>query len=72
MGLTESAKAVDGEISCVNSGIPADIPRNVRPPEPPLSGEDELPTPAAASGIVPVGAVPVAEDPMDVTDDGVM
>ena len=72
MELSESATAVGGEISCVSSGISADIPRKVRPPEPLLSEEDELPTPAAASGMVPVGSVPVAEDPVDVADDGVM
>jgi hypothetical protein len=72
VGLTESAKAVGGEISCVSSGISADIPRKVRPPEPPLSEEDELLTPAAASGMVPVVSVPVAEDPVDVADGSVM
>ena len=70
--FSESAKAVGGEISCVNSGISADIPRKVRPPEPLLSGEAEFPTPAAANGMVPVGSVPVAEDSVGVADDGVM
>ena len=70
--LTESATAVGGEISCVNSGISADIPRKVRPPEPLLSEEDELPTPAAASGMVPVGSVPVAVTLVEDADNGVM
>ena len=71
MELSESAKAVGGEISCVSSGISADIPRKVRPPEPLLSGEAEFPTPAAANGMVPVGSVPVAVTPVEDADNGV-
>ncbi len=67
-GLPESVGAEGGETSCVNPDISADNLRIVRPPAPPLPEEDELPTPAAASGMVPVGAVPVAVNPVGDAD----
>ena len=68
---TESAGAVGGETSCAKPDISADIPRIVRPPARPHPEEAELPTPAAAKGMVPAGAVPVAVNPEGAAADGV-
>ena len=69
-GLTDSAGTEGGEINCVNPDISAAILRIVRPPAPPFPEVDELPEPAEASGMAPVGAVPAAVDPVAVADDG--
>jgi len=69
-GLTESTGTEGVEFNSVNPGISAAIFRIVRPPPPPLPEVDELPTPAAASGMVPVGAVAAAVDPVAVADNG--
>ena len=71
-GLTETAGAEGGELNCANPGISAANARIVRPPPfPELFPEfDELPVPAAASGLVPVGVAPVAVGAVVVTDDG--
>ena len=68
-GLTDSTGTECGEINCASPGISATNLCIVRPPAPPLPEVDELPAPAAASGMVPVGAVPTAADLMAVADD---
>ena len=68
---TESDGAVGGETSCAKPDISADIPRIDRPSEPPLPEEAELSTPAAARGMVPAGAVPVAVNSAGGAADGV-
>ena len=69
-GLTESIGAEGGEVNCANPGISAANLLIDRPPALPLPEVEELPTPAAASGIVPVGAVLTAMDPLAVAGDG--
>ena len=69
-GLTEIAGAEGGEINCANPGISAANLLIDRPPALPLPEVEGLPAPAAASGIVPVGAVLAAKDPLVVADDG--
>lgn len=59
-----------GEINCASPGISAANFRIVRPLAPPLPEADELPAPAAASGMVPVDAMPTAVDLVVVADDG--
>jgi hypothetical protein len=63
-GLTESTGTEVGEINSSNPGISAANFRIDRPPPPPFPGEDELPLPGAASGMVPVGAVSAVPDPV--------
>ena len=70
-GLTDSTGTEGGEINCVNPGIAAANLLIDRPAVVPLPEGDELPTPAAASGRVPVAAVPAAMDLVVVADDGV-
>jgi hypothetical protein len=69
-GLTETTGAEGGELNCANPGVSAANFRIDRSPAPLLPEEDELPAPAAASGMVPVDAVPAAVDPVAVADDG--
>ena len=69
-GLTETTGTEDGESNCGNPGISAANLFIDRPPALPLPEVEELPAPAAASGMVPVGAVPTATDPVAVADDG--
>ena len=69
-GLTETTGTEGGEINCANPDISAANLFIDRPPAPPLSEVDELPAPAAASGMVPVVAVPAVLDPVAVADDG--
>jgi hypothetical protein len=69
-GLTDSAGTEGGEFNCASPGIPAANFRIVRPAAPPLPEVDELPAPAAASGMVPVDAMPTAVDLVVVADDG--
>jgi hypothetical protein len=69
-GLTESTGTEGGEVNCANPGMSAANLRIVRPPAPPFPEEDDLPVPAAASGMVPVGVVAAAVDPVVVADDG--
>ena len=69
-GLTETTGAEGDDINCVSPGISAANFRIVRPPAPPLPEVDELPAPAAASGMVPVDAMPTAVDLVVVADDG--
>ena len=69
-GLTETTGAEGGEFNCANPGISAANLLTDRPPARPLPEVDELPAPAAASGIVPVVATPTAVDLVVVVDDG--
>ena len=65
------AKAAEGgEINCANPGIPATNLLIDRPPALPFPEVEELPAPAAASGVVPVDAVPVVMDAVAVANDG--
>ena len=70
VGLTEITGAGGGEINCANPGISAANLLIDRPPALPLPEVEELPAPAAASGMVPVDAVPAATDPLAVAGDG--
>ena len=70
VGLIESVGAAGGEINCANSGISAANFLIDRPLALLLPEVEELPACAAASGIVPVGAVPAAMDLVVVVDDG--
>ena len=70
-GPLESVGAEGGDTSCVNPDISADNLRIVRPPGLPPPEEGELPWPAAAKGMVPVGAVPIAANPVGTVLDGV-
>ena len=67
-GLTETTGTAGGEINSSNPGISAANFFIDRPLLPLFPGEDELPFPGAASGMVPVGAVSAVPDP--VTSDG--
>ena len=63
VGLIEGVGTEGGDINCANPGI---SPANLfidRPPAFPFPEPEELPVPAAASGIVPVDAVPAAVAP---------
>jgi hypothetical protein len=71
-GLTETTGTEGGEINCSNPDISAANFFNDRPPAPPFPELDELPAPAAASGIVPVVDMAAAMDPVAVADDGAM
>ena len=69
-GLTETTGAEGGVINCANPGNSA---ANLLIDLPPLlwiPDVEVFPTPTAASGIVPVGTVPAAMDPLVVADDG--
>ena len=66
-----AAGTEDGEINCANPGISAANLLIDRPPALPPPEVEELPAPAAASGIGPVGAVPAALDSVALADDGV-
>ena len=70
-GLTETSGAEVGEINCANPGMSAANLLIDRPPVLLLPEVDELPEPAAASGVVPIDAVPTAMDPVVIADDGV-
>ena len=63
-GLTATTGGGGGEINCANPGISAANLLIDRPPALPPPEVEELPAPAAASGIGPVGAVPAAMDLM--------
>jgi hypothetical protein len=69
-GLTELTGTEAGESNCVNPGISAANLLIVRPPALLLPEVDDFPPPAVASGMVPVGVVPTATDPVAVADDG--
>ena len=69
-GLTETTGAEGGEINCANPGISAASLLIDRPPLKTIPEVEELPTPAAASGMVPVDVVPTAMDLVVVVDDG--
>jgi hypothetical protein len=69
-GLAETTGTEGGEINCANPGISAANLRIDRPPASPLPEVEELPAPAAASGMVPVVATPTAVDLVVVVDDG--
>lgn len=71
-GPPESAGDEGGDISCANPDISADNFRIVRPPALPLPEEDVLPSPEVASGMVLIGAVLAAADPVAAADGGVM
>ena len=70
-GLTGGTTGAEGDvISCANPGISAaNLPID-RPPAFPLPDDEEFPAPAAASGTVPVDAVPAGVDAEVVADDG--
>jgi hypothetical protein len=59
-----------GDINCANPGISAANLLIDRPPVFPFPEVEELPAPAAASGVVPVDAVPSAAGPVAVESDG--
>jgi hypothetical protein len=65
-----AAGTEDGEINCANPGISAASLLIDRPPALPLPEVEELPAPAAASGMVPVDAVLAALDPVALADEG--
>ena len=70
-GLTETAGAEGDDIKSVSPAVSVANLRIDRPLAFPFPELDELPGPAtAASGVVPLGAVPVARDPVAVADDG--
>ena len=69
-GLLERVGAKDGDTSCTTPDISEDNLRIPRPPAFPLPEEVEVPTPAAARGMVLVGAVPVAVIPVEAAADG--
>jgi hypothetical protein len=69
-GSFESVGAEGGDTSCTTPDISEDNLRIPRPPAPPLPEEVELPTPAAAKGMMPTGAVPVAVNPVEAAADG--
>jgi len=69
-GPPESTGAEGGEISCANPDISEDNRRIVRPPAPLISGGDVLLESAAASGMVLIGALRTAADPVAVADNG--
>ncbi len=70
-GPPEGVGAEGGDTSCTTPDISADNLRIARPPALPLPEEVGLPTPAAAKGMVPTGAVPVAVNPVVAAADGV-
>lgn len=70
-GLLERVGAKDGDTSCTTSDISEDNLRIPRPPAFPLPEEVGLPMPAAAKGMVLVGVVPVAVNPVGAAADGV-
>lgn len=70
-GPSESAGAEGGDTSCANPDISEDNLRIARPPALPFPEEAELPTPAAAKGMVLAGTVPVAVNPVGGAADGV-
>jgi hypothetical protein len=59
-----------GEINCANPGISAANLLIDRPPAFPFPEVEEWFAPAAASGIVPVDAMPAGIDPLAVAGDG--
>ena len=69
-GLTEIIGAEGGEVNCANPGISAANLFIDRPPAFPLPEVEDLPAPAAASGVVPIDAVPAAADAVVDADDG--
>jgi hypothetical protein len=69
-GLVETTVPEGGEMSWVNPGISEANLLIDRPPAFPFPEVEELPAPAAASGIVPVDATPAAWDPVVVANDG--
>ena len=70
-GPPESVGVEGGVTSCTTPEISEDNLRIPRPPALPLPEEVGLPTPAAAKGMVPTGAVPAAENPVGAEADGV-
>ena len=71
VGLTETTGGAGGEINCANPGISAANPLIDRPWVFPFPEVEEWPEPAAASGRVPVDAVPAVMGLVVVADDGV-
>ncbi len=63
IGGIEGVGAEGGDINCANPGISVANLLIDRPPAFPFPEAEELPVPAAASGIVPVDAVPAAVAP---------
>lgn len=69
-GPPESVGAEGGDTSCATPDTSEDNLRIARPPALPLPEEVGLPTPAAARGMVLVGAAPVAVIPVEAAADG--
>jgi hypothetical protein len=69
-GLTETTGAEGEDSNCVSAGISAANLFIDRPPVFPFPEVEELPVPAAASGIVSVDTVPAAVTPEVVTEVG--
>jgi hypothetical protein len=70
VGLAGASGAAGGVINCANPGISAANLLIDRPPVLPLPDDEELPAPAAATGMVPVCGVPAAMEPVAVAGDG--
>lgn len=70
-GLTGGTTGAEGGvISCANPGNSAANLLIDRPPPLPPPDDEELPAPTAANGMVPVGAVPAAMEPVAVAGNG--
>ncbi len=69
-GGAEGVGTGGGDINCANPGISAANVLIDRPPVFPFPEVEELPVPAAASGILPVDAVPAVVAPKAVTEIG--
>lgn len=69
-GSPESVGAEGGDTSCATPDISEDNFRIPRPPALPLPEEVGVPTPAAARGMVLVGAAPAAVNPVETAADG--
>ena len=69
-GPSESIGAEVGDTSCANPDTSEDNLRIARPPALPLPEEVEVSTPAAARGMVLVGAAPAAVNPVEAAADG--
>ena len=69
-GGVEGGGVEGGDINCANPGVSAARLLIDRPPALPLPEAEEVPVPAAASGIVLVDTVPAEADPEVVAEVG--
>ena len=70
-GLIEGGGVEGGDINCAKPGVSAARLLIDRPPALPFPEVEELPEPAAASGVFLVDTVPAAVDPEVVAEVGV-